>query len=430
MSSTSVIHFTRNTSNPNLPNNKMTITFPMVIALGRNDRIALSSLVLPYSWPNIDAKQFQNATMQYVMPNNSNTYTINFSSGNYSIDDINAYIHSAMKADGNFLLDQNGAEQYFINCWLDAVHYKIVFEFVPVPSSLPSGWTNSTNMPLSPNQAIPGIGFGGSKMNQTLGFSAITPAKIVTVADVNNYSTPTANTTAALFDGNPTTYWNPQDNGTYHTNYQVDFSLDKTTTITAITLTTPAGDTDHVPASFNFSAGMGNPSNQLFTITQSNTTVGQVSRDTYVLNTAFTGDAFNLIFNMTSGFQCYINEVEIVQSSFYPSNYLQRSASTVYLASDVESDMNPVIGTHVCIDAIENSLNAIPSDSIYFTVADASAGNYIVEKPTYLQYFNARAGMYKQLTLTLRDDQGQDMNLQDGRWTATIRIQAERSPSS
>jgi len=70
-----------------------------------------------------------------------------------------------MKNAGLYLLDSNKQEYYFINISLIQSQYKVCIQIIPLPTSLPSGWSYPSNkgftLPFSteyPNITIPNNG--------------------------------------------------------------------------------------------------------------------------------------------------------------------------------------------------------------------------------------------------------------------------------
>ena len=108
--------------------------------------VALSSLYIYYSWPNI-SPSYANQSYSYIF--NNTTYSITMPLGNYEISDLNGYLEFEMNLNGHYLLDQNSSPVYFLEFQENSVYYAITLTATPIPASLPSGWTNPKNITLS-----------------------------------------------------------------------------------------------------------------------------------------------------------------------------------------------------------------------------------------------------------------------------------------
>lgn len=127
--------------------NVMRLSFPYPYT-ATGQEIALSSLLIYYSWFNITAA-YGNNTTSYIF--NGTTYNITFPDGYYAISDISAFIQLQMYNNGHYLVDANGINQFFLNWEANPVYYKTTFTATVVPSSLPTGWINPASMTLTGN---------------------------------------------------------------------------------------------------------------------------------------------------------------------------------------------------------------------------------------------------------------------------------------
>ena len=110
------------------------------------DEVALKSMSLFYSWPNVSA-MLGNNSFSYTWGGTS--YPVVMADGMWQFADIMDYLQQVMVANGHYLKDQNGLNVYFINFRVNPVLYCLSLTVTPVPSSLPAGWTNPAGLPLT-----------------------------------------------------------------------------------------------------------------------------------------------------------------------------------------------------------------------------------------------------------------------------------------
>ena len=131
--------------------NTLQYTLPYPINLTGYD-VALASLFLNYSWPNISAKYGDNY-LGYAFPTSSAGATtvvnVNFPDGNYAISDISNYVQFVMGQNGHYLLDNTGTPVYYLSLLANSTYYAVTLESTPVPTSLPTGWSNPNGINLS-----------------------------------------------------------------------------------------------------------------------------------------------------------------------------------------------------------------------------------------------------------------------------------------
>ena len=123
--------------------NTFTYRFPASGYQAGKDEVALKSLTIYFSWPNVS----------FAKGNNSFSYKVNgvefpvvMADGMWSYQDVESYMHQIMRKNGHFLMD-NGNPVYFIKMVANAVLYCISLTVDPVP---PLGkMTNPANLDLS-----------------------------------------------------------------------------------------------------------------------------------------------------------------------------------------------------------------------------------------------------------------------------------------
>ena len=139
-----LIQLTQLNSVPGQPNRmRLQLPFPFDC---RNNDVALSNCFIYYSWQNITVG-YGNNSFSYVF--NGVTYSQNLPAGFYSVSDLNGYLQLAMQQAGQYLVDQNGNNVYFLSLTANPVYYAVTLTATPIPSVLPTGWTNPNAVGLS-----------------------------------------------------------------------------------------------------------------------------------------------------------------------------------------------------------------------------------------------------------------------------------------
>jgi hypothetical protein len=124
--------------------------FPVSVKFEKGDKVALQSILLPYSWYNINASLYNNNTFQIYYMGQTTTLTI--PDGFYSLDDLNYWLHSQYLLPSNnlpYLVDNNGTNVYYGQFSYNTPYYSVQWDAFKVPSELPEGWTNPSEIPLS-----------------------------------------------------------------------------------------------------------------------------------------------------------------------------------------------------------------------------------------------------------------------------------------
>ena len=119
------------------------------------DEIALKSMSIFYSWPNVST-MLGNNSLSYIW--GGTTYPVVISDGMWQFADILDYLQQVMVQNGHYLKDQNGLNVYYIQFVVNPVLYCLSLTVSPVPSALPAGWTNPAALPLTgltPQLVIP-----------------------------------------------------------------------------------------------------------------------------------------------------------------------------------------------------------------------------------------------------------------------------------
>jgi hypothetical protein len=161
-------------------------TFPSGSVRFKNSKCAIANINLYYSWFNItaanDNTQFQ---ISWPVPAGYTTYTVNITTGFYSINDLNEYLQQFCINNGLYLINASGQYVYYLELVANPVYYSIQLNTYPVPTALPAGWTAPALWPgyplltLTPRLIVPNTNF-----TKIIGFNAGTyPA-----ASAVNYS--------------------------------------------------------------------------------------------------------------------------------------------------------------------------------------------------------------------------------------------------
>lgn len=116
--------------------------------------IAISSITIPYSWYNVSTF-YNNNTFQFTwtVGTTLSTYTVTLPNGFYTVTDINYYLQNYCISNGFYLVNSSGQNVYYLTMSYNTNYYGInILEF-PVPTSLPSGYTQPTNWAGYPTTA-------------------------------------------------------------------------------------------------------------------------------------------------------------------------------------------------------------------------------------------------------------------------------------
>lgn len=167
-------------------------TFPTGSVAFKNDQVAVSSINMYYSWFNICSSttesQYNNNSFTYTWytGTTSATYTITIPDGYYSVSDLNAYLQSQMVANGHYLVNSSSEYVYYLEFVENTTKYAVQFNSYPIPTSLPSGWSNPASMTFPTTTKTPQITIlSTNNFDDVIGFTAGTyPSTVQTT----NYS--------------------------------------------------------------------------------------------------------------------------------------------------------------------------------------------------------------------------------------------------
>ena len=113
----------------------------------KGDQIALQNIIIPYSWFNINSSLYNNNTFSYTWFN-GNTYTVTLPNSYLSVSDINSALQYAFISNGHYLVNSSGQNVYYGELIYNTSQYAVQWNSYPIPSTLPSGWTNPASLTL------------------------------------------------------------------------------------------------------------------------------------------------------------------------------------------------------------------------------------------------------------------------------------------
>lgn len=159
--------------------------FPMNASM-KDKEIAVSSISMYYSWPNIHSTKYSNNTLSYTWTD-STVVSITIPDGFYTVSDLNAYLQSVMITNKHYLIDGAGNYVYYLELLENSTYYGVELNAYAVPTALPTGYslpaTPGWSLPVG-SAATPQFTFSGNFCN-VIGFTAATYPSVV---QSTNYS--------------------------------------------------------------------------------------------------------------------------------------------------------------------------------------------------------------------------------------------------
>jgi hypothetical protein len=173
-------------------NDTYTYRFPSgSVAFTKENQIAVGSISIYYSWFSITSgsteSRYGNNTFSYVFPTSSGTTTVNVTipDGFYTIAQLNAFLQSVMVSNGHYLVDDSQNNVYYLEITTNETKYAIQVNAYPVPTSLPSGWTNPASMTFPASTLTPQLVVGATPFRDVLGLNQ---GSFPPTAQATNYS--------------------------------------------------------------------------------------------------------------------------------------------------------------------------------------------------------------------------------------------------
>ena len=187
-SETQILNIT-NANSSSTSNNVLRYRLSTPINL-RDYEVALASMQVYYSWPNITAA-YGNNSISYIWVDGL-TYNVVLPDGLYTIADINGFLQNYMRLAGHYLVDGDSNEVFFLELVANTVYYRVTLISTPVPAALPAGWTNPAAVVLPAVATTPQLIVLANAMRQVIGFSAGTypAAPQATTYSVNGQTIP------------------------------------------------------------------------------------------------------------------------------------------------------------------------------------------------------------------------------------------------
>jgi len=146
MSGSSLI--TLNSSNvSNTQTNIFNYTFLSGSVNFKKSRIAVQSIIIPYSWLNVNGTVYNNAALQLIFPvrisgsNTSSTINITIPNGFYTVTQLNQYLQSQMIANGYYLVNGSSQNVYYLEIVANTNLNNAQLNCYVVPASLPVTYT-------------------------------------------------------------------------------------------------------------------------------------------------------------------------------------------------------------------------------------------------------------------------------------------------
>ena len=154
-----------------------------------DSEICISNMTIPYSWYNVNQQYYNNASFQYtwIVGVTKTTYTITLPNGYYSVTDIQQYLQGQMILAGQYLVDSNGSNVYYMSLQYDITYYSVQILSYAVPTSLPVGWVQPASWLGYPTTAsTPQLIVLNNGFGTLIGYTAGT---YPTAVQATNYST-------------------------------------------------------------------------------------------------------------------------------------------------------------------------------------------------------------------------------------------------
>jgi hypothetical protein len=178
-----------------------TYRFGTSVEMGNVD-IALGSASIWYSWPNIKSTKTNNQ-FQILHPaatTTNTTLTITVPDGGYEIADLNKYLRWYLISNGYYLQNSTTGDQIvYCEFRVNASTYSVEFVGYPLPTSLPSGFTNGGSIVFPSTTRAPQLVVTQSAFGNLIGFetgtypatqatsiNTQTSSKVPVLSDVQN----------------------------------------------------------------------------------------------------------------------------------------------------------------------------------------------------------------------------------------------------
>lgn len=167
---------TLNASNVSpIQNNVYNLNFPTGSVNFENAEIAVSSIIIPYSWYNVSSV-YNNQSFSIIMPVGASNTTMNLTipQGFYTLEQINSYIQSQLIAQGYYLVNSQGQNVYYIEIVGNLNLNSTQLNCYGIPTSTPVGYTNPASWSLPTIQRCPQLVIPSNNFGLLIGFASST----------------------------------------------------------------------------------------------------------------------------------------------------------------------------------------------------------------------------------------------------------------
>jgi hypothetical protein len=154
--------------------------------------MAISSVTIPYSWYNVTARYANNVTSFYFPTTAGYVASqIIFDDGYYSVVDLNARIQQECINQGYYLINASGQYVYYLTLLYNPTTYGVQLICQPVPTSLPSGWSQPANWNGYPTSTfVPVFQVDTAEFGKLIGFTTgLYPPNYSTTTNYNVLNT-------------------------------------------------------------------------------------------------------------------------------------------------------------------------------------------------------------------------------------------------
>ena len=177
-------------------NNKLQYNFPAGSIKCRGSSIALSTINMFNSWFNITSALSNNSySIIYPTSTGTTTYVVTMPDGYYDFDQLNAYLQNYLVVNNLYLVNSSGQYVYYVQFEVNPTAYGLQLNCLPLPTSLPSGYTNPGSMTFPATTLVPQIVVPATNFSTLVGFTAGTypPAPQTTLYSVTSNIAPEIN---------------------------------------------------------------------------------------------------------------------------------------------------------------------------------------------------------------------------------------------
>lgn len=146
--------------------------------------MCITNVNLPYSIYNINQQIYNNAKFNIIWPTGT-VYNVTIPNGFYTTTTLNNYIQFFCVSNGLYLIDSTNTKQFYVSIQYNSTYYANQITMTPVPTSLPSNWSNPNNFPFSSNNYTPIFQILNNNFQYYLGF---TPQNYPLVNQTSTYN--------------------------------------------------------------------------------------------------------------------------------------------------------------------------------------------------------------------------------------------------